>query len=123
MHKTERWFDAQLLTLSYREAPQRHMHFKETSFLKVDALTAFWYKLSTPDDFFEPPIQSWQVLLTCFCIMNDVGERLLYTVVFAQYSPVMAFYPRDAMRALVFARAMCPSVCLSHAGIVVAPRF
>jgi len=34
------------------------MHFKETSFLKVDALTAFWYKLSTPDDFFEPPIQS-----------------------------------------------------------------
>ena len=76
---TERWFDAQLLTLSYREAPQRHMHFKETSFLKVDALTAFWYKLSTPDDFFEPPIQTWQVLLTCSCIMNDVGERLLYT--------------------------------------------
>jgi len=29
-----------------------------------------------------------------------------------------SFYPRDAMLARVFARATCPSVCLSHAGIV-----
>ena len=29
-----------------------------------------------------------------------------------------SFYPRDAMLARVFAIATCPSVCLSHAGIV-----
>ena len=28
------------------------------------------------------------------------------------------FYPRDAMLTRVFATATCPSVCLSHAGIV-----
>jgi len=36
------------------------------------------------------------------------------------------FYPRDAVLALVFSTATCPSVCPSRAGIVsrpVAPRF
>ena len=30
----------------------------------------------------------------------------------------VCFYPHDTMLARVFARATCPSVCLSHAGIV-----
>jgi len=36
----------------------------------------------------------------------------------AQSWPLVTFYPRDAMLARVFATATCPSVCLSHAGIV-----
>jgi len=31
---------------------------------------------------------------------------------------LVVFYPRDAVIARVFARATCPSVRLSHAGIV-----
>jgi len=34
------------------------------------------------------------------------------------YIILFCFYPRDAMLSRVFARATCPSVRLSHAGIV-----
>ena len=37
---------------------------------------------------------------------------------FFQFVFLSVFYPRDAMLARVFATATCPSVRLSHAGIV-----
>ena len=56
-------------------------------------------------------------------LYSAIVTLMLYIIVTPVYICVMQnFYPRDAMLARVFAIATCPSVCpsvrLSHAGIV-----
>ena len=59
-------------------------------------------------------------LIFCYFLRFCVIRKLIFVV--SVMENIIAFYPRDAMLARVFAIATCPSVCLSvcppHAGIV-----
>ena len=66
----------------------------------------------------EKSFQGKQFIVNCTFGATPVFSSILVASYFRWCFSAMHFYTCDAMLARVFATATCPSVCLSHVGIV-----